>query len=71
MAPLSANYIARALQSNRDFTRIFLNSFDDDCAIAILKTPMSRKTELKRLRVSSQAEFSIFLFHENDFSLPP
>ena len=49
MAPLSANYIAYALQSNRDGKRKFLNSLDDDRAIAILKiatSMMKQKTEI-------------------------
>ena len=41
MAPLSGNYIAYALQSNRNCKRNFLNSLDDDRAIAILKIAAS------------------------------
>lgn len=52
MAPLSANYIAYALQSNRDGNQNFLNSLDDDRAIAILKIASSAMKQKAKIFLS-------------------
>ncbi len=52
MAPLSGNYIAYALQSNRDCKRNFLNSLDDDRAIAILKIATSAMKQKAKIFLS-------------------
>jgi len=52
MAPLSGNYIAYALQSNRVCKQNFLNSFDDDRAIAILKIATSAMKQKAKIFLS-------------------
>jgi len=52
MAPLSGNYIAYALQSNRNCKRNFLNSLDDDRAIAILKITASALKQKAKIFLS-------------------